>query len=120
MLKPAEIAPASGPTITADAALLRDRTTGRFAPTDGRGRSAAEREAIADRWARVAELYPHKTEREIAEELEWSPATIAKDVRALAALGIIEQIRQPGARRKYPDAKERPCDGCGKLFTPEN
>src|SRR5688572_16349290 len=97
MLKPANEAPASGPTITAAQALARDPVTGRFLGTDGCGRSEAERQVIADRRAQVAKLYPDKTCAEIGAELGWKTPTIWQDVKALGL-----ERRRPGARRKHP------------------
>jgi len=119
MKNPATPPPGSGPTVAAPEARARDTETGRFAATDGWGRSPAEREVIARRRAKVEELYPTKTAAEIANELRCSPATIAKDVVKLAALGKLE-IRRPGPRQRHPDPIEKTCEGCGKPFTPES
>lgn len=88
MEKPAVIAPASGPTITAE-------------------------EARATRRAQVAELYTDMTMSEIARELGFNTRTIWKDVRAL---GIAP--RPAGRRAKYPPPPtDKTCAGCGKPIT---
>jgi hypothetical protein len=118
MQRPANKAPASGPTITAAKALARDLATGQFIGTDGHGRSAAERRAIAARRAEVARLYPDMTCAEIGAELGWSAPAIWKDVKALGL-----EPRRAGTRRKYPDPQPRACPNpdCprrGEPFTP--
>jgi len=108
MERPANLAPASGPTIAAPSARARDAETGRFIETDGQGRSAAEREVIAARRAQVAKLYPDTTPAQIGAKLGWAKETIEKDVAWLAERGIVERQR-PGPRRKHPEWKEREC-----------
>jgi hypothetical protein len=120
MSEAGEIAPASGPTVAAPQAFVRDATTGCFVATDGKGRSPAERQEIAERRAAVEQLLPVMTDAEIGAALGWSPATIAKDA---LVLGL--ERRRPGARRKHPDADPRVClnPDCprgGKPFPPPN
>lgn len=116
------MAPASGPTIADAAALARDAATGLFTPTDGRGRSEAERRAIAARRAKVAELYPGMSPAQIGPRLGWSEHVIDKDVAWLVERGLVERQRG-GARRKHPDPEPRVCiaPDCprnGEPFTP--
>jgi hypothetical protein len=73
---------------------------------------------IEARRAKVAKLYPAKSPDAIAFELDWSPATIDKDVAWLVEHGFVSR-QPPGARRKYPKLGERECAcGCGGRFTP--
>jgi hypothetical protein len=119
MKNPANMAPGSGPTITASEecadALVRDRATGRFVGTDGTGRSLAEQQVIADRRAQVRKLYPEKTCAEIGAILGWAAPTIWQDVKALKL-----ERRRVGTRRKHPEPQERECANpvCDERFTP--
>ena len=115
MQRPANKAPASGPTITAGKALARDLATGQFIGTDGHGRSAAERRVIAARRAEVARLYPDMTCAEIGGELGWSAPAIWKDVKALGL-----EPRRAGTRRRYPALQVRRLPASANALVPLN
>jgi hypothetical protein len=119
MKRPANQAPASGPTVAAEEEFGRDRdpSTGRFVETEGGGRSDAERRAIAVRRAGVERLYPKKTCAEIGAELGWATPTIWQDVKALGL-----ERRRPGVRQKHPDQQPRPCANpdCREIVTPRS